>query len=151
MFKLITILLIISAFLSCSSEPQSIYYGEDNCSYCRMLISDSRYGSELLTGKGKAYKFDSVECMAAYILKDKKGNSDAETLWVTDFVQPGSLTQAQSAYFLHSEELGSPMSMNLTAFADLNEAQMISKKYPGKIIQWNDVKTLVTEKWLTKD
>lgn len=141
---------VLLVILSCSSEPQPIYFGEDNCSYCRMLISDSRYGAELVTGKGKAYKFDSVECLAAYTLEGKKGSKDTGTLWVVNFARPGELTPAEKASYLHSAELGSPMGMNLTAFAGLKDAESVAQKYAGEIVRWNDVKKIVAENWLEK-
>ena len=41
--------------------------------------------------------------------------------------------------------------MNLTAFANLNDAEIVAKEYSGEIIRWDDVKNIVSEKWLTKE
>ena len=142
---------LLLLLVACSDKPEPIFFGEDNCSYCRMQISDVRYGGELITNKGKAYKFDSAECMTAYILKNHKGSDDTKSLWVIDFKNPENLTDAKSAVYLHSEKLGSPMGMNLTAFANLNDAEIVAKEYSGEIIRWDDVKNIVSEKWLTKE
>ena len=54
-------------FSSCKTEPKPIDFGSDACEFCQMIIIDNHYGGELITEKGKVFKFDSGECMARYI------------------------------------------------------------------------------------
>jgi copper chaperone NosL len=61
-----TILLVL-LLLACNPESQPINYGADMCEFCRMSIVDQRFGSEIVTQKGKVYKFDAVECMINYL------------------------------------------------------------------------------------
>ena len=42
-------------------------YGEENCTECWMTLEDDRYGAELLTRTGRAYPFDSIECLVAFL------------------------------------------------------------------------------------
>ena len=60
------VLVILFILASCSIEKSEIRYGEEVCDHCHMVIIDSRYGSELLTDKGKAYKFDAIECLIRF-------------------------------------------------------------------------------------
>ena len=60
-------LIFISA---CTVEPQPIQYGRDNCAFCKMTIVDGRYGSELVSSKGKVFKFDAVECLINFDLQN---------------------------------------------------------------------------------
>ena len=53
---------------SCSTKPEPFAYGKDNCHTCKMGIMDPKFGTELITTKGKIYKFDDVSCMQ-YFLK----------------------------------------------------------------------------------
>ena len=98
---------LIALIIACSKEPVPIHFGEDGCSYCRMLIADQRYGGELLTTKGKPYKFDSIECMAAYILEEKEGSDDIQNLWTINFNEPESLIDAKQSWYLLSDSLRS--------------------------------------------
>ncbi|MGB5288980.1 MAG: hypothetical protein WBN42_10875, partial [Ignavibacteriaceae bacterium] len=60
-FSMVFLLPLLFLLASCGSKPEPINYGKDECEFCRMQISDNRYGAELVTDKGKVYKFDSIE------------------------------------------------------------------------------------------
>lgn len=148
MKKVILFLLIISILCGCSKEPVPIIFGEDGCSNCRMIISDQRFGGEILTSKGKAYKFDSIECMAAYIIKGQRDSENIYKLLTIDFYNPTTFIDAFQAWYLHSENLKSPMGANLSSFKTHKEITEIQNKYPGNVLRWNEVKELVQTDWL---
>ena len=54
---------------ACSGGPQPIQFGTDNCDNCKMTLVDRHYGCEIVTKKGKAYKFDDLNCMMAFLKK----------------------------------------------------------------------------------
>lgn len=139
------LLVIIILFVNCSKSPEPIKYGHDSCENCRMLITDHKYGSELITSKGRIYKFDSIECLADYSIKLE--NSVIGSMWVTNFSNPHELINVNTAIFLKSENLRSPMGLNLSAFSSYPEMENIKKQYGGDKIQWNDLVNYVTKKW----
>ncbi|HFB39308.1 MAG TPA: nitrous oxide reductase, partial [Oceanithermus sp.] len=118
MRRFLPLLLVLVALLAaCRPKgPVPIEYGQDICAFCKMIIADPRYGAELITKKGKVYKFDSVECMVAFMMYDLKPE-DVAAAYVTDFAHPGKLIPAEEAYYLQSTGLRSPMSLGITAFA----------------------------------
>ena len=59
----ILVLLLGVFFSSCSTSPQPINYGNDACHYCQMTIVDQIYGAEVISDKGKIFKFDAAECL----------------------------------------------------------------------------------------
>ena len=61
--KATIILLIGLAMLGCSAKPEPLVFGKDACYTCKMTLVDSKYGAELVTQKGKIYKFDDLNCM----------------------------------------------------------------------------------------
>jgi copper chaperone NosL len=134
--------------LSCTPEPQEIAYGSENCHHCQMTISDNRYGAELVTKKGKVFKFDSAECLAAYV--KEQPNTVAELLLVSDFENPGHFINASEAIFMQSENQPSPMGLNLTAFADQSRAIKVAREKDGKLLAWSDVLQLSTEQALNR-
>ncbi|MBU0560425.1 MAG: nitrous oxide reductase accessory protein NosL [Bacteroidota bacterium] len=138
-------LLLLFLLNSCSKNPEPIVYGDDNCEYCKMLITNPAYGTELVTDKGKIYKYDSIECLAAYSAESNK--EEIASLWVTDFGNPGNLINLDSALFLRSEKLRSPMGLNLTAFSDEKTLQDIISKHSGERITWDEIAEYVREEW----
>ena len=153
MIKKIFLLLVAPAFLllvSCEREvkPVPINYGQDECEYCRMKITDPRYGSELLLKTGKAYKFDSIECLAAYYIENKDKNK-IHSLWVPDFLTK-QFIPAEKAYYLHTKNLPSPMGMNLSAFKNIQELEKVKKQYGGEVLNWEQVLNLVKKEWIEK-
>lgn len=122
---------------SCSAEPVAIAYGSENCHHCQMTISDNRYGAELVSPKGKAYKFDSVECLAAYA--QAQPPAEARLLLVTDFSRPGQFIRAGEAVFMQSENQPSPMGLNLSAFSDQATAAAMAREKQGQLLRWPEV------------
>lgn len=141
--RLIFCLFSIVVLTGCEPEPQPIRYGEDMGAHCRMTVSDDRYGAELLTTTGKAYMFDSVECLAGYVLAHPEIKAETHSLWVTSFDDPGTLIQLDDAFFLHTPALRSPMGMNLTAFGSETTEDAMLDVYGGEVLTWGDVLALV--------
>lgn len=113
MKHLLLILMILGATLSCSVSPQPINYQTDQCHFCKMMISDPRFGAELVTRKGKIYKYDAIECMVDDMLQN--GEDHYAYILVTEFATPGTLVDARNMQYLISQRLPSPMGGNLTA------------------------------------
>jgi copper chaperone NosL len=134
----------------CSAGPSPIKYGQDMCAHCQMIISDQRFGTELVTSKGKIYKYDSVECLISDYLKMSGSEKEIHSLWVTDFNNPTVLINAKSAIYLHSSKLRSPMGMGLSAFSDEAEADEMKNKFTGTILPWNRTLTLLGESEFSK-
>lgn len=123
---------------SCKIAPQPIAFGTDACHFCHMTIVDRQHACELVTGKGKAFKFDAVECLVNH-MQDTKMDPEALYL-VSDFNQPGTLIGAEDAAYLISENLPSPMGAFLTAFASAQEGQKALEQYGGTLYDWQGLR-----------
>jgi copper chaperone NosL len=134
--------------LACNPEPKPIRYGQDACYYCRMVISDARFGSEFVTKKGKVYKFDAIECLAAFYLEKRIDPKESHSLWVTDFNRPKTLLKAEEARYLKAEHIQSPMGLGLLAFREEQSALEAKERYGGKILDWQEVLDFVESAWL---
>ena len=62
--------------MSCNSGPQPIKLGQDACSFCKMSIADNHFGAEIMTKKGKVYKFDDMHCIAGFMKANTIDNND---------------------------------------------------------------------------
>jgi copper chaperone NosL len=143
----IAIFLLLSLVTaSCGSNPEPINYGHDECEFCRMQISDNRYGAELVTDKGKVYKFDSIECLIEFaMVKNLIGDSNQNFL-VTDFATPESFTDATSAFYVHNDNFRSPMGLNVSAFDSELSRQKFVAESGGNLLNWIDVIELVKQR-----
>jgi copper chaperone NosL len=130
---------IALVFFSCTPSPQPIAYGIDGCAYCEMIIMDPRYGTEMVTKKGKAYKFDSVECLVRYLKENESAMKEANLLLLTPFSHPETLEDAHRCTILHSLEIPSPMGMFLTAFSDEATAVKYRDDNGGTLYTWKEL------------
>jgi len=111
---------------SCSSEPQPINYGHDACHFCQMIIVDQAHAAQMITDKGKAYKYDATECMMQH-LASWQGPLVDQVL-VTDYITPGTLINAKEAHYLFSEHIPSPMGAFLSSFYDKDQLASLSQQ-----------------------
>ena len=54
---------------------------------------------------------------------------------------------AKKAIYLVSEQLKSPMSLNISAFSSIEELNKIKNQYNGKVYNWKEVVEYVTSAW----
>lgn len=138
--SIITIFTIfmMSACTAGGTNPVAINFGSDECSHCKMTISDKKYGAEILTAKGKAYKFDDMGCMADFEKEFVKNNA-AEKFqrFVINFYSPTNFVNLDNAHLLKSSSLRTPMASGWVAFGTATEAQKAQKEYGGEIVAGN--------------
>jgi len=129
--------LLVIMFYACNVSPKPIDYGKEACNYCEMTIVDKVHGAEIVTFKGKIYKFDSAECMVRFL-----GDFDTSViqLYLTNqYSEPEALIDATKATFLISENLPSPMGANLTAFEAQKEAEKTRAEKGGTLYSWEEL------------
>lgn len=141
-FKTISLfsLLLISMFtiISCNTEPKPIEFGIDNCDFCKMTISDERYGAEVVTKKGRIYKFDDLHCIHGFVAEGIVEKDAIDSYWLIDFAQPGTLINAENSFLLENQELKSPMGSNIIAFSSIDSLKNFQTNYSGTEIKWKD-------------
>jgi copper chaperone NosL len=137
--QLIIILFSVSIVLeSCKSgDPEAIKLNSDKCDNCSMTISDGRFGAEIITKKGRVYKFDDLQCLLDYKLE--KSNINFTDFYVNDYTASNKLIDAQKAFYVQHEDVRSPMGGNYCAFEQDTSAINFSKKYHVIIKMWNEL------------
>lgn len=138
MKKIYLILAILSISLySCSISPEPITYGKDGCAYCQMTIVDKQHAAEIVTDKGKAFKFDAIECMLNY--NNENQEQTVALFLINDFKGSGDLIDAQKATYLISENIPSPMGAFLSGFESAEKANEVQKDKGGELYNWDDL------------
>lgn len=139
MKKLILLLLMLNLVFACSIKPSKIEYGKDACRYCKMTIVQKTHAAQMITKKGKPFKYDAVECLINDLLD--RDTSKIELILVTDYLNPATLIDAKTATYLISSTIKSPMGANLSAFASKEEAKKFLKSDKDKLYTWQEIKT----------
>lgn len=131
--------LLTFALSGCSTDPQPIRIGQDNCDFCKMTISDNRFGAEIITKKSKVYKFDDEHCIVAFLHSKKVEQEQIAGIYFTNFSSPHQLINVENAYFLQSPSFRSPMNGNIAAFSNEDSLEKILPKFYGNKISWEDM------------
>jgi len=125
---------------SCNVNPEAIIVGKDQCYFCKMTVSDARFGAEIVTIKGKNYKFDDMHCVLSFINNKMIAIKDIKEVYLTDFASSDHhLIKATEAALMQSEKLNSPMNGNIAALGDTHSAKMLTEEYQGKNVSWNQL------------
>jgi len=137
--KALLLLSFLAAFFnSCSKEPKPIEFGVDNCDHCKMNISDNRYGAELVTQKGRVYKFDDMYCMKVFMQDQIVEENQIHSLWLIDFDGTEKLISADKSFLLYNPELKSPMGSNTAAFMTEETRQKQFDENSGTMLLWQE-------------
>lgn len=127
--------------LACGRDgPRPLVVGQDACDFCRMTLSDLRFGGEIVTSTGRIRTFDSVECLAGFVAA--AGDSlTAASVWVSDFTS-STLVAAADAHFLMGGSIHSPMGRQVASFRADSDTAALLAKHGGKLLTWKDIVAL---------
>ncbi len=133
-----SILIMFAITLGCSNmEPRAIEYGNAECAHCNMMVTEQKFGAELVTDKGRYYFFDSAECLFEYMSEQE--NTNYTHVLVTPFLQPNTLVDAKSSFYLISSGIPSPMGAFLSSYASLEEAKTQATMHGGEIYNYTQI------------
>lgn len=132
--------LVTFLFTSCNTKPQPFAYGKDICDDCKMTIMDAKFGGEIITKKGKIYKFDDVHCLVNFMKGGTVKEADiAQTVFI-DYENQNNFLDTESASFVTSDGLKSPMNSNTAAFSSKEKADEKSKQTNGTVKDWEQLR-----------
>ena len=130
---------ILFLLSSCNAEFDPISYGHDACAHCKMTIIDKRYAAEILTKKGKVYKFDDMACLKKYIKENNLPESEL-TVYVADYYNPDSkFLNARLVVYLHDDIFKSPMNGSFAAFAKAENAKPLQDSLHANLLKWENL------------
>ncbi|MFT6970327.1 MAG: copper chaperone NosL [Roseivirga sp.] len=123
--------------LSCEVKPQEINFGADGCHFCKMTIVDTRHAAQLVTEKGKAFKYDAIECM----LNDLADWDEVPVKFylVVDYSNPKQFVDARESYYLISPAIPSPMGANISAFSNAQLRNEMLAAIGGEALNWESI------------
>jgi copper chaperone NosL len=141
--KVVAIIFALFFMASCSPNgPEPIAFNKDACDFCKMSISEASFAAQLITSKGRVYKFDDINCMRNYA----KSNPEVvvKNYYVAATGSNNTLVDATGAWFVKSDEIKSPMGGNTLAFQQQEQANNYARQSKGSLMAWDDVKPAST-------
>lgn len=139
--KIIVIILFAVVAYGCTVEPEPLVYGTDVCHTCKMTLMDPKFGAEIVTKKGKVYKFDDVNCMLTLYHSDFESQNEVAHVLVINFAQPSQFIDATNSWYLKSESIRSPMASGIAAFATQEEYSSYKKEWKAILMSWGETNT----------
>lgn len=132
--------LLLTSVSCIPGDPEPIRYGQDACHACKMTLTDKRFGAELITQKGKVYKFDDINCLTGFMRAGFVPEKQVAKVFIVDFARAGEFVVAQQAFYLHNEALRSPMRGDIAAFSSIPEQHKTQAAVGGgKTLTWAEV------------
>jgi copper chaperone NosL len=131
--------MIIMSVSGCTADPVSIKIGSDNCHYCKMTIIDNKYGAEIITTKGKIFKYDDPHCLFSEISEGGIDKSKIKDIYFTDFCNGHALIKGQNSFYLKSGLLKAPMNGGIAAFSSHDSLSLLNKQLGGEEVSLNQL------------
>ena len=124
--------------LSCAPDgPVPVILNKDACEMCKMTISNGQFAGELITKKGRVYKFDDMFCIRDY--REEYPDTEIKATYIHYFPGNNELIPAETAFYVKSPDFRSPMGGNIAAFKTEEEAKEYQSKMNGELLQWSSL------------
>lgn len=123
---------------ACTTQPEPLLPGKDVCVFCKMPIADAKFGAELITSKGRIYKYDDAICMINWLNKDENKNITVSRKLVANYSGTSELIDVENAVFVSNEDIRTPMNSGLAAFPSSPEALKVFP-FAEQTIKWEQV------------
>jgi nitrous oxidase accessory protein len=132
---LVALAALFTISVSCVRGPRDLVVGEDPCEFCRMTITDARFGGQVVTAHGTIRTFDSIECLASFVA-ESSNPAELRDVYVADYFTR-TMVRADEAVFLRGGALRSPMGRDLAAVAPASREKLAAMG--GELLRWSAV------------
>jgi len=133
--RIIGLIFLLLLILSCGDTheegPSAIYYGEDICERCKMIISEKEFAAQYRLSDGKTVKFDDIGCMIHFM--DEQKPEHLESVYVTDY-DSGEWVNIENGYFVHTENVITPMGYGILSLSNELTAQDLAARENGEYL-----------------
>ena len=133
-------LVVAACGTASAGGPPDINYGRDICVHCGMIINEEKFATAYEVANGEDLIFDDVGGMVLH-LQETGEEIDGGAAWVHDY-ETVEWVSAQSAFFVPTLSVASPMGHSILAFADAERAQRFATDVGADVIDWVTVVSL---------
>ncbi|MBX3146331.1 MAG: nitrous oxide reductase accessory protein NosL [Gemmatimonadales bacterium] len=119
--------------------PRPVALGSELCGHCHMTVSDDRFIAQVVTTTGKVLIYDDPGCLANALRDGEVARDRIRSIWVTDYLDTGSLIAAEGAWFVRSDAVHTPMGSGLAAVRSSEQARSLAEELGGTVVRWEAV------------
>lgn len=135
-FLLATLALVACSPKAMELSPPEIAYGRDMCDACGMLIDEPQFAAAVILEDGTPRKYDDIGEMIQYHRKHPELKVKA---WFVHDYDTQEWLPAETAYFVQSSQLKTPMGGGLAAFASQQRAEQFAQQVSGKVMRFEEL------------
>lgn len=136
-------LFLFVLLMSCNVTPEPMRYGTDLCYACKMTIMEKGYAAEIVTKKGRIYKFDDLGCMIQMMKSGQLDRSELAHILTIKYGTDQELLEAGQAVYAMGEKIKSPMNFNIASFSNKDEIPLTLQDSSLRIYSWNEIYDLI--------
>jgi copper chaperone NosL len=142
-FTLLLAAILLLTLTACGGDtntepsPPTIHYGEDICEFCGMIVSEERYAAGYITQGGGEHIFDDIGDMVQAHLEKQE---DVVAFFVHAY-EEHTWIRAETAHYVMSHDLPTPMLSGLAAFASAEQAKEFAAELNGRVLTFDQLLT----------
>lgn len=122
-------------------SPPNVLFGQTECTYCRMIISDERFaaGAVLKLAEGVVEKqaYDDIGCLIDFLQESPAVTPLA--MYGRDY-ETRTWIAAETAAYLHSPQVKTPMASELMVCRSQTVAEQYQREFPGQIVTFAELR-----------
>lgn len=132
----------LAACATQTGEPRApeIAYGQDLCEHCGMLIDQPQLAAATITTTGAAHKFDEIGDMVQY---HSEHPTEQVRAWFVHDYDTQAWTRAETAFFVYSPALQTPMGHGLAAFATEAGARALAEQHATDVLSFDEMRAVM--------
>jgi len=132
---MLTIMVLISA-CGRDTSPAPLDTVNDQCRFCRMVVSDARSASQIVSPYEEPLFFDDLSCLTSYLAATPPAS--AAVIYVADH-RTKAWVRADAAVFTRVNESAGAMGSHIVAHASESSRGMDADAVRGVIVDRSDV------------
>ncbi len=139
------ILALVFGLVGCGQSANDIgapeiFYGQDVCDECSMIISDARFATATIDLNGNVHKFDDIGGMLVYHMDHPE--SQVKAYFVHDY-NTQTWLRGETAIYVRSPQIQSPMNDGIAAFAEQAAAEAFAAQVGGTVNKFDELRIYV--------
>lgn len=146
MFRQLSLLIFLLALVACGSaadagpQPPDIAYGQDVCATCGMVIDQPKFAAATVLTSSESHKFGDIGDMLVYHMDHPDQTVAA---WFVHDYHSEEWIDAQTAHYVISAELITPMSYGVAAFSQQSDAAQLAQELGVSVLSFDEAELAI--------
>lgn len=140
------LLLLLLALVACGAaadagpQPPDIAYGQDVCDACGMVIDQPKFAAATVLTNTESHKFGDIGDMLVYHMDHP---DQTVVAWFVHDYHSEEWIDAQTAFYVMSPQLITPMGFGVAAFADQAQAAQLAQELGANVMTFDEVELAI--------